>query len=101
MKLDIKAKELFYAVLYQGIAFPVQGVGDDELAKLRAPIANMVDPHYVVAKLGIDARQAVPDDGGAQVPDTKRLGDIRGRKIDDDLFVLPYFGIAVVDAFPR
>ena len=69
----------------------------EEHAELRAPIADVVVAHDRVAEEGGDAGEGVAEDGGADVADVHRLGDVGGAEVDDDRLRLPGGG----DAEPR
>ena len=53
-------------------------------AKLRAPIADVVVGNDMVADKASDARQALAENGRADVSDVHGLGDIRRGEVDDN-----------------
>ena len=57
-------------------------VGPDELAELRAPVANVVVANHLGAAEGQQTADGLADDGRAQVADVHLLGGVRGRIID-------------------
>ena len=56
----------------------------EDHAELRAPVAQVVVADDLVPERREDPRQAVADDGRAEVPDVHRLGDVGRREVDDD-----------------
>ncbi len=86
MKAHIQfAQRLHAALLYHVGGAPVL-VGGNHLAKLRAPVAQVVDAHCAVAQIIIDALEAVADGGGREVADVEALGDVDGGIVDADGF---------------
>ncbi|MPN19191.1 hypothetical protein SDC9_166557 [bioreactor metagenome] len=63
-------------------------VGGDHLAKLGAPVAQVIDAHGAVAQVIIDALEAVADGRGGQVADMETLGDVDGGIVDADRLAL-------------
>ena len=56
----------------------------NDLAELRAPVAEMVVRDDLVPDEPRHARQAIADDRRAQMADVHRLGDVRAAEVDDD-----------------
>ncbi len=54
----------------------------DDLAELRAPVAEMVVGDDLITHEPRHARQAIADDRRAQVADVHRLGDVRAAEVD-------------------
>ena len=50
----------------------------------RAPVAQVVDPHRLVAQVGEDPLQRVADACGAQVVEAELLRDVRVPVVEDD-----------------
>lgn len=61
-------------------------------AELRAPVADVVVGDDGEAEKFRDAGERVAEDGGANVPDVHRFGDVGGGKVDDDGFSLSDVG---------
>jgi hypothetical protein len=57
---------------------------DDELAELRAPVADVVIGDDVVPRKAQQTRHSIADDGRTNVADVHRLSDIWSRVIDDE-----------------
>ena len=56
----------------------------EDLAELRAPVAEMVVGHDFVSEKACDAGQRVAEDGATDMADMHRLGDVGRAEIDDD-----------------
>ena len=84
MEAHVQARERLHAVALHLLAVAPELVGADELAKLRAPVAQIVDGDRLVAQKVKDAAQALPDHGGAQVADVEALGNVDGAEIQAD-----------------
>ena len=56
----------------------------EDHAELRAPVAQVVVADDPVPERRDDPRQAVADDGRAEMPDVHRLGDVGRGEVDDD-----------------
>ena len=76
-------QRLHAARLHVLLAAPLL-VGADHLAKLRAPVAQVVDAHRPVAGEVIDAPQRMADHRRGQVPDVEALGDVDGAVVQAD-----------------
>ena len=59
-------------------------VSIDDHPELRAPIADVVIADGLMSEELERAIDAVADDGRTNMADVHRLGDIRGRIVDDD-----------------
>ena len=57
----------------------------DDLAELRAPVAEMVVGNHLVSEEAGHAGEALADQGAPQMPDVHRLGDVRAAEVDDNL----------------
>ena len=84
VELDIERDQLVdLACLHRLTAAPL-AVGDDQLAELRAPVAEVVDADAVPARKGVQLLQRMPDDRRAEMPDVERLCDVRGGVVKHD-----------------
>ena len=61
MKAHIQARERLHAVALYLVVLAPELVGTDQLAKLRAPVAQVVDSHGLVSEIIINAAQALAD----------------------------------------
>ena len=89
MIAHIDLDQLIHAALIDGVVIAPELVRHDHLAKLRAPVAEVVDAHGRKAEVVIDAVQRVADHGGRQVADVERLCDVDRGIVDADVAFLP------------
>ena len=82
VEAHVELDQLVHAAALDGFAVAPGLVGADHLAELRAPVAQVVDAHAVIAHVVVDAVERVADHGAGQVPDVQRLGDVDRRIVD-------------------
>ena len=88
MEAHIQVAERLHAALLDLFLRTPVLVGGDHLAKLGAPVAQVIDAHGAVAQVIIDALEAVADGRGGQVADMEALGDVDGGIVDADRLAL-------------
>ncbi len=76
VEFHVKLHKLCHAVCLHGFLAAPIFVGNNKLAKLRAPVTKMVDADHVVAKLGIYFVKGISDDSCAKVTNVEVLGHI-------------------------
>jgi len=84
--LAVEADEFGDGILFQSLAVEEVFPAVNDLAELRAPVADVVVGGDFVAKKTGDAHEAVAEDRAADMADMHRLGDIRGAEIDKNFF---------------
>ena len=81
-------KRLFFRSINHSISLqsiPLCLEAGHQQAELRAPVPEVVDPRHGVADLLVNVRNKVPDDGGPEVTNVKRLGDVWGTELHDNV----------------
>ena len=98
MEADVQRHQRVDAVLLDiFLGAPLEVCGD-HLAELRAPVAQVVDAHALVAQVLVDLVERVADHRGGQVADVEALGDIDRGVVDADDAALTLVGGAVLVA---
>ncbi len=90
MEADIQVAEGLHTALLNALPAAPMLVGGNHLAKLGAPVAQVVDAHGAVAQKVVDALEAVADGSGGQVTDVKALGDVDGGVVQAHRLALPF-----------
>jgi hypothetical protein len=96
VEADIEIIQMPNRILVQLCLIAPTFVGLNQLAKLRAPVAQIINPHHIISQCLVDARESSTNDRRAQMPDTKRLGDIGRRIFHDNCFAFAVITFAVV-----
>jgi len=99
MEAHIQGGHRVHAALFHFFFIAPLFVGAYHLAKLRAPVSQMVDGHGMPAQEAIDAAQGIADHGGAEVADMEALGNVDAGIIQHHGFALAL--IAAAPAFGR
>ena len=73
----------------------------DEHAELGAPVSHVVDAQGLVAEVLHEARDAVTNDGGAEVPHVHLLGDVGRREVDGHALAASVRGVFVFNRSER
>ena len=89
--LAVKAGHFRNGIARQGVAIKEMFPPVEDLAELRAPVAEMVVGDDLVSGEPRDAGQRVAEDGAADVADMHRLGDVGRAEVDDDALRVPGF----------
>src|SRR5690606_34661492 len=98
VKTDVEVEEFANGILLEPLGPPKFTVGDDQLAKLGAPVAQVVDPDGRVTQAFKNPGQRVSDDGRPQVPHVEGLGDVGRGEIEHDRPSAAHLGLAVLVA---
>ncbi|MPM33923.1 hypothetical protein SDC9_80504 [bioreactor metagenome] len=88
------------AVLHERTVAPAL-VGNDHLAKLRAPVAQVVDAHGVKTEVVVNSVEGRADHGRRQMADMERLCDVDRRVVDADVPAAADVRAAVAFAFGK
>ena len=86
----VHALHLAQWVTAELFAIQQRSITEDQHAKLRSPIADMIVSDYMMAKKPQRARDRVADDSRTNVTDMHGLCDIGRAEIDNDGFRLGY-----------
>ena len=88
MKTAVNLKEMFQGMGFQLILIPPVFERRDNLAKLLAPIPQMVEPNNLVALALINPADGMTDNRGSEVAHVKRFGNVGRRKFNQNGFPL-------------
>ena len=88
-ELLVDALQLGDRVTAVGLLVDPAAPGDDQLAELRAPVAEVVVGDHLPAERAQGAVERRADDGRADVADVHRLGDVGGGVVDHHLAPAP------------
>jgi hypothetical protein len=89
---DVDALEFVDGGGLEGGGVEEGAVAHDEDAELGAPVAEVVVAENGVAEGAVDALEGVADDGGADVGDVHRLGDVGGGVVEERVLPAPGWG---------
>ena len=84
--LAVEAHQLSDGVFFEILAVEEMLPAVDDLAKLRAPVADVVVGCQIMPQESCDAHQAIAQNGAPNVADMHRFCDIGRTKIDEDFF---------------
>ena len=84
--LAVEAHQLSDGVFFEILAVEEMLPAVDDLAKLRAPVADVVVGCHIMPQESCDAHQAIAQNGAPNVADMHRFRDIGRAKIDEDFF---------------
>ena len=96
VELNINTHQFLNTVFFYGFLAAPVFVSYDQLTKLCAPVAQMVDAFYIVAQFFVDFVQGVTNYCGTQVTNVERFCDIRGGIVDDNGFACAHVAFTVV-----
>lgn len=96
VELDVQANQFVHAAFLHFFLIAPELIGADHLAKLRSPVAQMVDADGLVAKEIIDAAQTVTNHCGGQMPDMETFGDIDRGIVKTNRLAVAHVGRAIV-----
>ena len=101
MIFHVKTGEFFHAPFLHAFFRPPGFVGVDQLAELRAVIAEVVDPDDLIAEKSENAIQRRADHRGGKVSDMEGFRHVDGRVVDADRLSVSGFCGTVCGAFLR
>ena len=96
VELDVQANQFVHAALFHLFLVAPELIGADHLAKLRSPVAQMVDTDGLISEEIIDAAQAVTNHRGGQMPDMETFGDIDRGIVKTNRLAIAHIGRAIV-----
>ena len=99
VELNVQARHLLHALFADGGFIAPQFVGSQQLAKLRAPIAQVVDAYALVAHEIVEIVQGMSNGRAGKVADMELLGDVDAAVIDAHRAPMPDILRAVALAF--
>src|SRR5512137_2587059 len=94
MKAHIELVQIANGVCSELILTAPTFVGGDQVAKLRSPVAEMIDADCLVTQLAINAVQCRANNRRTEMPDAKRLGNVDGGKLQNHCLPLAFRGRA-------
>ena len=99
VELNVQARHLLHALFADGGFIAPQFIGGQQLAKLRAPIAQVVDAYALVAHEIVEIVQGMSNGRAGKVADMELLGDVDAAVIDAHRAPMPDILRAVALAF--
>lgn len=96
VELDVQANQFVHAAFLHFFLIAPELIGADHLAKLRSPVAQMVDTDGLISEEIIDAAQAVTNHCGGQMPDMETFGDIDRGIVKTNRLAVAHVGRAIV-----
>ncbi|MPM79892.1 hypothetical protein SDC9_126934 [bioreactor metagenome] len=99
MIAHVELDQLVHTAPLDGLPITPKLEGDNHLAKLRTPVAQVVDANGAEPEMVIDAIQRAADYRRRQMADVERLCDVDGGVVDADISPFAQIGTAEAGAF--
>ena len=96
MELYINTHQFLNTVFFYGFLAAPVFVSHDQLTKLCAPVAQMVDTYYVITQLFVDLVKGITDHCGTQVTNVERFCNVGRGIVDHDCFACTQIAFAVI-----
>ena len=101
MEENIKPYQFVDTVLNDCLFVSVFTVGNDKFSELRSPVTEVVDSNALVTGKFVHFLNRMPDNGGTEMTDVKRLCNIGGRVIENNRFSVAFGRASVIGIFGK
>ena len=96
---DIEFEEFVDWVGFNGFLVAPEFVGNNQHAKLLAPVSQVIDPDGLVAQFGVDVAESISDNSGAQMPNGEGFCDVGAGHVQGDILPVTDVLLAIVSLF--
>ena len=96
---DIEFEEFVDWVGFNGFLVTPELVGNNQHAKLLAPVSQVIDPDGLVAQFRVDVAESIGDNSGAQMPNGEGFCDVGAGHVQGDILPVTDVLLAIVSLF--